>query len=516
VSGFLPGGDINQEYSLFLHVASGGWNAASSQLYNVAISVGILPVIISLVSGVDGSVVLNLIYPMLFSVVPVILYKSYRQILSPRLSFLSAFLFMVYPTFYTEMTHIGRQEIAEVFLALLLLLYSLEHNLPRGSSTILTVLLTMGLLISHYSIGYIYMFVLVVAWLFSRATRNPTTSASLTITSISIVIGLAWYTYTAGGSALASLGGLFSTIASSFTNNFSSSSARPAEVNQALGLAATLSGPVHDLNRILQYVVVFFLIIGIIAIVSKKNRSLAERKIIPIMVAAFAFLVLSVVIPFLAGGLNFSRIFHIALVFLSPCFALGANAAYKTLKPLSNLFRGLQLPRQFNVKGLCLTGILVSYFLFNSGWVWAVTMDRPTSLIFDGRRMLESEDPTLKTAYFVGFNTAEGVAGAEWLRTYLTAGQSICSDDIATSHPLGSYGGERFAGYVNSTGVISAPNLSDLQSCYFSESYVFLDSENVWYGIATGPVGSLWMSDFTGNIIVKDAIYSNGGSAIYG
>src|SRR5208337_4570706 len=112
---------IHQEFALFQQVTQqGSWTPQVSILYNAALSVTILPAIISTVSSIDGVSIFKIVYPLLFSLVPMILYRTYRKIMSPGAAFLSVFVFISYPTSYIELTQLGRQMIAELIMILLL------------------------------------------------------------------------------------------------------------------------------------------------------------------------------------------------------------------------------------------------------------------------------------------------------------------------------------------------------------------------------------------------------------
>src|SRR5208282_154497 len=118
------------------------WQPQASTLYNSALSVTILPIIISEVSSIEGSIVFRIIYPCLFAIVPLVLYRIYRKILSPAASFISVFVFLSYPAAYFEMLSLGRQMIGELIMVLLLLLLLTPRFRNSRAGAILAVLLT--------------------------------------------------------------------------------------------------------------------------------------------------------------------------------------------------------------------------------------------------------------------------------------------------------------------------------------------------------------------------------------
>src|SRR5208337_3996579 len=123
ISPYISGFDMNQEFQLFQQVQqSGVWIPQISLLYNTALSVTVLPTTISLVSALSGTQVFKIIYPALYSTVPVLLYKIYRRFMNPKAAFLSVFAFLAYPASYVEITQLGREMVAETLLVLLILL----------------------------------------------------------------------------------------------------------------------------------------------------------------------------------------------------------------------------------------------------------------------------------------------------------------------------------------------------------------------------------------------------------
>jgi uncharacterized membrane protein len=74
---------IHHEFYLFRGVVRGG--ASHPQIpdnYNSALSVTILPSGVSAMSSLDGILIFRLIYPVVFSIVPIALHKICRRILA--------------------------------------------------------------------------------------------------------------------------------------------------------------------------------------------------------------------------------------------------------------------------------------------------------------------------------------------------------------------------------------------------------------------------------------------------
>lgn len=516
VSQYLSGWDIQREFAIFQQVSKTGfWNAEGGFFYNSAISISILPAIAGSVSGLGGEQVFKFVYPVLFSIVPLVLYKIYRLVLSPKSAFLSCFLFMSYWPFYMEVNSIGKMEIAELLLVLLFWVLLSGTNV-KHSGAAAAILVSAGLVLSHYSTTYVCIAFVAFSIVASRITRRVVAVCTSAMIILLATLALAWYMLIAGGSALTELGLFVSTVVQGIWQDLLNPASRPLVVLQAAGLSSVTPGFLHDLFRLTNYTVQFCILGGFVVFVRKKNKSVVERKMLPLMTVALVFLGSAVILPFF-GGIPFPRIYHISLLLTSVCFVLGAELLESWCRIayvlLSHIVAVVRLPfssrGKMTSKGLVAATILLSYFLFTSGWVWAVSLDRPTSFILDSRRMSESPDNETKAGYYSEFDVPTDVNGALWLRSYVRNGH-LCSDYVSQYHVLTAYG-ER-------TGKLQSTLLSG--ECDSRRSLIFLSELNVVYAIGTGrtePYGGMSLYHISIDLIAQESnrLYSNGGVVVY-
>jgi uncharacterized membrane protein len=440
-SDYLRGWDVHQEYQVFIGAfQSGIWTSQFSTLYSSVISISILPSVIASVSGLDGLTIFRFVFPVLYSILPVLLYKVYRNILAPKFAYLAVFLLM--SSYYDQLISLARQEVAELLLVVLLLIFFSPKIRNRLSGAVATVVLTMGLVMSHYTTAFL--FVLLVIFSFVVAVISRHRDVSLFNSSTLLLTGVAvfgWYTFVAGGIAVARLGSALSNVANGVITDFLNPSNRPTQVAQLIGQGVT-SGFLHDINRAVASIVVLCLILGFFALLCKRRKSTAEWKMMPLTTLGFILIGSVVILPSFGASLQFSRLYHYSLLFVSPCFAYGVNLLASPLENLRPAFAKvlhLRVRRRFPTKSVLAACILLSYFLFVSGWVWAVSMDRPTSPILDSQRMQTSPDIVLAAQYFDSTTVAEDVAAAQWLSVY-HSDRPICSDIPAQYQVLNSYG----------------------------------------------------------------------------
>ncbi len=169
-SWYIAGHDITVEYYVFkLTNTHHIWNIAFFQdAFNACLSITILPTILTNLLSVQDIYVYKVIFQILFATSPVLVFFILRNYTTPVLAFLSAFLFMSFPTFFNDMPWINRQEIGFIFFGLVLymMLKRSESQQPytqldtRSSLSltmrrILFVIFALGVIVSHYSTNFV-------------------------------------------------------------------------------------------------------------------------------------------------------------------------------------------------------------------------------------------------------------------------------------------------------------------------------------------------------------------------
>jgi len=500
----IIGWDIHEEYFLFSQTLMNGfWNPATNVFYNSALSVTILPAIISELTGLDGDLIFKLVYPAIYSLAPVVLYTLYKNIVPPRTAFVSVLFLLFYPPSYEELSALGRQEVGELILVLLILMLLNSRTHFSLQDRFVIVLLTLGLVISHYSLTYLYMLFLLSTWILSRITGRVLGLTRLPTIALTFAIALLWYFYVAGGAAGVALSTFVIGLASTFLADFLNPASRPMVTMQAFGLETVTAGALHEIYRLIQYTVLGSLSVGFLAFAWKRGKNAIETEFLGMMTVASLLLAVSVLVPFFAAGLNFTRIVQVALVFLSPCFGIGAGKIESTIRKGALLLRHQTGINSYRPR-LAAT-ILFCYLLFTSGWIWAVSLDAPTSLALDWQRMSRSSDLFVRVEYFQEFTVPQDRDGAQWFGHYVPREFSACADFVSRTHALASYGG---------LGTPAKGNYPSPPNCDFSRGeYLYLSVLNEIYGVGTDG-NSIWnitLSMYTKN----NRIYSNGGAAIY-
>lgn len=180
---YITGHDIQAEFLAFqLTNADQRWQmSALENAYNACLSINLLPTMLVQTTGLSGEVVFKLLIQLVFALVPVLTFLFSRRFLTRRLALVAATLTIAFPTFFTDMPYLVRQELAFFFVALLLLAATEPMTRPmsrqaqedaplptpsqRSGQLILVAVFGIGVVLSHYSTTYVMLMGLLVGLL---------------------------------------------------------------------------------------------------------------------------------------------------------------------------------------------------------------------------------------------------------------------------------------------------------------------------------------------------------------
>jgi uncharacterized membrane protein len=421
MSPYLIGSDIYTEYHYYQLVASSGaWNASIPSMVNSCLSITMLAPVYSSLLNIEGIWMFKAIYPLFFSLVPLILFHIFSQQMSPKKAFLAAFFFVAVPTFSLEMIALCRQQIAELFFALLIFLL-VDRKLSLTPKLTLAIIFAVSIVISHYSlgfIGFIYMglflpFVFVLrsntfkkawGWLTAKAGGLPRSLLSrqalpakllIIVVAVYFAAGFAWYGTVASGINLNLVSGLWTqqttTITTTITTEipaFVQFGERDVLVQTALGLDFAEASPRGKGFRIFQYITELFIIIGFIRLIFRPKDLRLTTEYIALSVTSILLILACILLPGFALALNTTRWYHITLLTLAPFCILGGEAIWLGISSTWHRLRYTinkavvenAEDSQPYLKFVALA-VLIPYFLFTSGFIYEVTGQKVTDRI---------------------------------------------------------------------------------------------------------------------------------------
>lgn len=430
ISGQLSGYDIHGEYyhqNLVLN--NGYWDFTILGNYNTALSVVLLGPIYSLLLNVDVVWVLKVVYPLIFSLVPLTLFHLFGKQIGSKRAFLATFFFVSMPMF-VYMTAGVRNQIAQLFFALLILLV-IDRKLALNKRVSLFVIFSLSLIVSHYAMGYIYFAFLIGSWIIVALIRSkarviwewltkksgglpreivserafPARTMAVVV-AVYLVFMVGWYGAIAQGTALDTIRligqgqqSLLSTEIPKLMelglpsepdtegSKILEPTEREALVGTAFGLDFASASPLGKGFRIFQYASELFIVVGFLAMIFRPKGFKFKVEFIALSMVAVVILLACIVIPRLSGALNVTRFYHITLFLLAPFCIVGGEVVWRGVTRLYKLAlswlkgkRGLALQHSdigTNSAPLMFVALalLIPYFLFNSGFLSEITGD---------------------------------------------------------------------------------------------------------------------------------------------
>lgn len=440
ISEYVWGYDIHHE----LHLANsvlipGFWDMSIPYNTNGMLSVVALVPIYSIICSLDPVWVFKILYPLLFAFVPLGLYRAIERQTSPKIGLISVFFFVSFFTFYTEMISLARQQIAELFLVLTILAM-IDKTMDRGRRAFLMITFGFAMIVSHYGLSYIYLFSLIPAWLLLITLErlpfglqelvrkvagtlapdllaprggNPQEIRTLVLPYILIFATFTylWYSTIAEGMAFATITGIWDKIWNTlFVDPLNPTTAQGMQI-----LTRRSSTLLHSLAKIVHITTQGLIAVGLLATLVKAKRWRIEPEYLALSLIFLLINVAGIIVPFFADSLNTSRLYHITLILLAPFAIIGGITLYETVASRIRMITAIPLmktPYQI------LSAFFVVFLLFNSGLIYQITNDNPTSMalettgdkpVFNGKEVQGA-----RWLYLEGINRPIYVDGMRW------------------------------------------------------------------------------------------------------
>jgi uncharacterized membrane protein len=503
ISNYVVGTDVQTEtYYAQLTSVTSRWNPTIQQPYNGMLSVTILPTVMSKIMAFDIPWIFKVVYPVIFTSVPVALYLAYRKQTNAAIAFLAVFFFMSMDTFFLQMLGLARQMIAEVFFGLLILLL-VDKSLDISKRRILFFVFGAGLIVSHYSLGYILVFYMLLALLLARFFKSPGDKSKPDVT-VAIAGGLIGLTLVWDLLVTPSAFQSLQTFVAYVVEQVQSHAPSPG----ISGLMPVYLSPLHDVSKYLFLFVQGLIVVGFVGLLVRRKTSGFNREYAAMSVASFIILLLTLLVPsFGSAGLNVTRFYHVTLFFLAPLCIIGPIFVLSVAAKIKNRISPPKQPERTISKTLkkwwlfAVTVVLVLFFLFQVGFVYEATSDStPSSLALSKNRM---QDWTLYLNEL--YIEPEEISAAQWIATHYDPKRAV----------FGDFG----AKYLTSYGPIAYENyhLLDpgLKSWLTSDNYFYFGAWNLQHGKVEGMTEEWDMSDFAFVHNDTSKIYSNGLAEIY-
>ncbi|MEM4143004.1 MAG: DUF2206 domain-containing protein [Candidatus Bathyarchaeia archaeon] len=447
------------------------------------LSVTLLPTIYSVLLNLDVVLVFKLIYAIFLTLVPLGLYNLWKGFVGEKFAFVSAFFFMAFQPFYTELLGLNKQILGELFLVLLLTVL-LNGEKGRPQRTVCLTVFSFGLIVSHYALAEIFLFFSLFVLIFSIITRNPSRKITITFVLAFFTLMFVWYLFTSSAAVYESFLSFGERVYNELGNFFSLQS-REQEILRGLGLEAPPT-VWNMLSRIFFYATEALIVIGFISIVLKRKRIYMDKDYFFLIFCSMLFLGALIVVPGLSSTMNMTRFYHILLFFLAPLCVLGAETVINVVSRRNNEIK----------VSILLLMVLVPFFLFQTNFVYEVTGSDSFSVSLSKYRMSPLR------LYQVGYGQIYGVYGQWWLSSNVIVGRTPIYCD-----PFSDLRGYAliYRGYVNFLSKVEPVSVGGV---------IYLSSLSVIYGDFAALNSSWNMSEFQ-FLPEINKIYTNGGNEIF-
>jgi uncharacterized membrane protein len=512
ISKYIVGYDAQLEYQIFkLTINRGYWtflpasiSEVSAPNLNSMLSITVLPSIYSALLNVDGEVVFKTLYPFVFSLVPLVLFRVYEQQMGRARSLLSTLFLISSPLSYygVEFLSLDRQIVAVFFLVLSVLVL-LDKTMATRKRKLLFVVFGAALVVSHYSTMYLYLGLILSTYAILRIKGKNNKVLNDPIVLLLCSFGFMWYAFTEA--PLATLVNFVSRVYSRFFQDIYSITARSTatdvfEPHPILTFASAI-------NWVLFLMVHSMIFVGVLVVIFKSQKAKLDPTYRILLIMSSVVLFLSLAVPNIAPALNFSRFYQLSLPFMAPCFVLSGQAFMDSFANL--LRRATQRSFLWDTKKastILVCTVVVSYFLSQSGFINCVTKAAPLSYSLDFGRFISSRDMRFKAAFYSAYIPEQNFFSATWLSKHAAQVVTVYADFDSYQSVLLGYGSifTRYLPLSNST----AP---------LRNSFVYLSSLNVGDGVINRDytIDLFNTSEISLILNQNDLIYSNGNGEIW-
>ena len=357
--------DVSFEFWSAKHVIlNGWWNPMEFGRTNSVLSITILAPTYSLISGIDLVAVFKIVFPLLFCIVPLVVYEFARSISRPKTAFLAAFLLIGCTCYFTEMLGLNRQIIAEVFMACFILVLLMD-GIGTWHKGFFLAIFGLGITFSHYGLMMIFLSCLVMAGVLSLVVNRflPAKAISkrmiIGFSIFLIAVAYLWYNLVINSYMFKLILRVVDQLIRGLTE-FQGS--RESIIYKIFSLDQL---NLSQLCLVLDfYFILIFTIIGIVKYASMIKRGEGGRTdYLTVCLSFLAAITAGAYSPNIFGAISEERLYHVSMIVLAPLIPLGIYTIMKMMN---------KRKVRFNPKVAChvlLTLFVVVSFLFYSGAV---------------------------------------------------------------------------------------------------------------------------------------------------
>jgi len=355
----LFGTDVHTEFWWFRETYATSYESlrGANTPLSSCLSVSVFPSMLESITRIEAEGLMRFLYPVLFSLCPVALFISWRQVFTTQIA-LVATSYYVGQEVFLDATCNPRTVTAILFLAGYVLALSSKTLGPRARSGLLGAC-ALGCVVSHYSSSYVWFVVLLaaLAWqcLLHLAGRTPgralrnVLSGSVGVSAVTLFGGtiLLVYHYFTGASFAAGVRRVGSVV--THLHELLEADVRGGSFEGLISVGSAANSVPRNVELSLTWLCFGLIAVGLVAAcvewlwrdrIEEDEVDPRRRNLLALAVGAAAVLVLSMVAPRVFAGYSMRRTYAVAMLVLAPYLALGASRVARRLSLSPGLVGG--------------------------------------------------------------------------------------------------------------------------------------------------------------------------------
>lgn len=498
---YLSYGDALVEYYYAsLVYANNVWDPSIFGNNNAMLRIVMLHPIYSILLNMELTDVFRVVHPLLYSFTPLALCMAFKKLWNEKIAFLSSFFFMSVFSFFVIFSRNTRTGIAELFIALFILLMT-DKGISGAKKSLLSIIFAVSIAVSHYGTSYLFMFALIFSTLLliliGKYGMIQEKSISPTFSLIYVVFTIGWYIYVSASSS-------FETLVNFFNNMIYEMSALFSPETSYSVYALTRDWPFSvEISRDLLLIAYVFIAIGIIDLllnIIKKKKIKLQKEFIAFSIA-FSGIALATFLPGTKGAAS-ARVLHLSLCFLAPFAVIGF---FKICEHFGRFFKNIVTGSNYYYLNI-FSVFLTIFLLFNSGFISEMITrenDYSPNILLSKPRAADIKDAQYIYSYQREVISDQEFFSAKWLSQLRDDSLKIYMDRTNIFYGL--------------IGPISKSYVFIKNEAKVKNGYIYLRTYNIIAGLSIIEV----YPPKAGNISevypinTCNKIYTNGGSEIY-
>lgn len=364
LTNYIIGYDVFSEYrALSYTLDAGWWDAAKNAMVsgasgNTSMSITVLGPMIQNLTSVNEIYMIKAVYPLLFAFVPLGIYSIVKEQFGNKAAFLGVCAFIGYSAFYVLMIQLVKQQMAEIFLVAFLLILT-DNMLSRRSKKCFLLFFLTGIIVSHYGIGFLFLFLLglvvalqtlshlikswkerngaghisILSW--TKRTINTwiheqtsTKLIGVEVVIFAFAIFFLYYAFIGSGMILPAVG-----IGTAEADKTSISKLTLQGMDALEYLFINYGSAINNIEKYVVFSVQTLMVIGLyFAMKGKKLGRKVNDDYCYFALAAAVLLGMSYAVPGISASLYFGRMFTFIFVFICGFFVLGVFGLLDTIR----------------------------------------------------------------------------------------------------------------------------------------------------------------------------------------